>query len=181
MNVIQIKGFVGNVQQIRQVGQRNTPVLNFSVGTNRMSKRPNPQTGQQAEFETTWHNVTVWGDTATQLVNAGLQKGSKVFVQGRQDNYKYTDQKTGNEVPATRIIATDVDLLQHVKQNQGGGNNYQQGQQQQYQQPQGQNYAPQAQQPQNQPYQQPQGQQQYQQPQGQQGGAYSNDDDDLPF
>ena len=171
MNVIQIKGFVGNVQQIRQVGQRNTPVLNFSVGTNRMSKRPNPQTGQQAEFETTWHNVTVWGDTATQLVNAGLQKGSKVFVQGRQDNYKYTDQKTGNEVPATRIIATDVELLQHVKQSQDSGNNYQQ-----------QNYAPQARQPQNQPYQQQgQQQQQYQQSQGSQSSGYSNDDDDLPF
>ncbi len=68
-------------------------VTKFSVAVSRYSKSP---TGERQE-DTDWYNVTAFRQLA-ETCNTYLKKGSKVYVEGRISQRKYTDRNNVERV-----------------------------------------------------------------------------------
>jgi single-strand DNA-binding protein len=82
-----------------------TAVVTLRLAT---SRRWKGQDGTPQE-ETEWHRVIVWAQQAEFCANY-LNKGSKVYVEGRLQTRKWQDQ-TGNERYTTEIVAQTVQNL----------------------------------------------------------------------
>lgn len=110
LNRIEVRGNVGSIR-LQPVGDRLA--ARFTVATNYAYKDKDGG----AVIETTWHNVSAWqGKNMIDLHN--IQKGSKVYVQGRMHSQKFQgmdgQDHTVNEIVARNIIILDeeVDALQ---------------------------------------------------------------------
>lgn len=71
MQLVIAHGHVGRTQEIRYVGQNNTPVLNFTFAA----------TDHQAD-STTWFKVALWGNHA-ENIQQYIFKGKELIIQGR--------------------------------------------------------------------------------------------------
>ena len=85
----------------------------FSLAVNRVTKSA---TGERQE-ETDWFNIVAW-DKRAETCNTYLHKGSKVYIEGRLTQRKYTD-KNGIERWMVEVIANDMEMLT-PKSAQGG-------------------------------------------------------------
>jgi len=88
-----------------QTGQK---LARFSIATNYMWK--DVKTKQKKE-KVEFHNVTVWGKLA-EIVIAYLEKGSRIYVEGRLQHRNYED-KDKQKRYYTEIIADEVIMLGH--------------------------------------------------------------------
>jgi single-strand DNA-binding protein len=95
--------------------QNGTPVASFRIAT---SERWKDKEGNQQE-QTEWHNIVAWGRLG-ELCNEYLNKGSKVYVEGKLKTRKWQDQN-GNDRYTTEIIARDVQFLTPRGEGGGGG------------------------------------------------------------
>ena len=85
----------------------------FSLAVNRVTKAA---TGEKQE-ETEWFNIIAWRQLA-ETCNTYLHKGSKVYIEGRLSQRKYTD-KNGIDRWMVEVIANDMEMLT-PKSAQGG-------------------------------------------------------------
>jgi single-strand DNA-binding protein len=104
LNKIMLIGNLGRDPELK-VTAEGTPVTKFSLAVNRKYKT---QTGQTKE-ETEWFQVVAWRQLA-ELTERYLHKGSKVYVEGRLTQRKYTD-KDGVQRTSVEVQATDVQFL----------------------------------------------------------------------
>jgi single-strand DNA-binding protein len=81
-------------------------VTKFSLAVSRSYKVP--ATGEKRE-ETEWFNIVAWNKLA-ETCSAWLHKGSKVYIEGRISQRKYTDRE-GVQRTAMDIIASDMEML----------------------------------------------------------------------
>src|SRR5260370_36199397 len=109
MNKIMLIGNLGRDPEMNVTGD-GTPFTRFSIAVNRRTKS---SSGERKE-ETDWFNVVAWRSLA-EVCNTYLQKGSKVYVEGRLTQRKYTD-KNGVERTMVEVIASDVDFLSGKQQ-----------------------------------------------------------------
>lgn len=79
LNQILLRGKLGRDGETK-FSKGGTPFTKFSVATDH---------GKDEKKETTWHNVTMFGNEATA---AQLVKGATVFVMGRQTHTKREDK-----------------------------------------------------------------------------------------
>ncbi len=89
-------------------------VTKFSVAVSRYSKSP---TGERQE-DTDWYNVTAFRQLA-ETCNTYLKKGSKVYVEGRISQRKYTD-RNGAERISLDVTLSEMENLT-PKDSQGAG------------------------------------------------------------
>jgi len=80
-------------------------VTNISLATSSSWK---DKDGVQQE-RTEWHRVSMFGRLA-EIAAQYLQKGSKVYIEGRLQTDKWTD-KDGNERYTTKVIANEMQML----------------------------------------------------------------------
>src|SRR5438270_435928 len=104
LNKILLIGNLGKDPEL-QVTSEGTPVTKFSVAVNHVGKSASGERKQ----ETDWFNVVAWRQLA-ETTEKYLHKGSKVYVEGRLVQRKYTD-KNGVERIAVEVIASDVRFL----------------------------------------------------------------------
>jgi single-strand DNA-binding protein len=104
LNKIMLIGNLGKDPEL-QVTSDGTPVTRFSLAVNRTYKTP---TGERKE-ETEWFIIVAWRQLA-ELTEQYLHKGSKVYIEGRLSQRKYTD-KQGIQRTAVEVIASDVLFL----------------------------------------------------------------------
>ncbi len=104
LNKILLIGNVGKDPELN-VTAEGTPVTKFSLAVNRKYKA---STGELKE-ETEWFTIVAWR-TLAELTERYLHKGSKVFVEGRLTQRKYTDRE-GVQRTAVEVIASDVQFL----------------------------------------------------------------------
>jgi single-strand DNA-binding protein len=97
-----------------------TPVAKFSLAVNRYAKS---SSGERKE-ETEWFNIVAWRQLA-EICEKYLHKGSKVYIEGRITQRKYTD-KEGVQRIAVDVIASEMEMLDS-KATSGGSGNYNQG------------------------------------------------------
>jgi single-strand DNA-binding protein len=104
LNKIMLIGNLGKDPELN-VTAEGTPVTKFSLAVNRKYKARN---GEQKE-ETEWFNIVAWRQLA-EICERYLHKGSKVYIEGRLTQRKYTD-KNGVERTAVEAIANDMQML----------------------------------------------------------------------
>lgn len=82
--------------------QTGKAVVRFRMAT---SERRGKDTPEQTE----WHSITAW-DQLAELTNKLVQKGSKVYVEGRIQTREYND-KEGNKRWSTEVVAREIVFL----------------------------------------------------------------------
>ncbi len=189
VNKVILIGNLGRDPEVRYT-QSGKVVANFSLATTETWG-----TGEDRREQTEWHNIVVWGRQA-EHVGQYLNKGRRVYVEGRLQTRKWQD-RDGNNRYTTEVVAQNVVFLDPrggggQGQGQqggggyggggpdygggGGGQDYGYNQGGNYGPPQGDsqqgggNYPP----PGNAPKQQPAGG-------GYDGPPPMDDDDDIPF
>lgn len=104
LNKIMLIGNLGKDPEMNYT-QGGSALTKFSLAVNRSYKT---SSGEKRD-ETEWFNIVAW-DKLAETCNTYLHKGSKVFVEGRLTQRKYTD-KNGVERTAIEITAQDVEFL----------------------------------------------------------------------
>ena len=87
LNKIMLIGNVGKDPEL-QVTSEGTPFTRFSLAVNRSYKS---SSGEKVE-ETEWFNIVAWRQLA-EICERYLHKGSKVYIEGRLAQRKYTDKE----------------------------------------------------------------------------------------
>jgi single-strand DNA-binding protein len=113
MNKIMLIGNLGRDPEMN-VTSDGTPFTRFSLAVNRRTKT---SSGERKE-ETDWFNVVAWRQLA-EVCNTYLQKGSKIYIEGRLTQRKYTD-KNGVERTTVEVVASDVEFLSGKQQGGSG-------------------------------------------------------------
>ncbi len=102
MNKIILIGNLGRDPEMNVTGD-GTPFTRFTLAVNRRTK------STSGERETDWFNIVAWKQLA-EICNTYLHKGSKVYIEGRLVQRKYTD-KNGVERSTVDVIANDMEML----------------------------------------------------------------------
>lgn len=98
INQVTILGNVGKDPEIRAMNSGDR-VANLSIATS--EKWKDKQTGETKE-RTEWHRITIWGGLVD-VVDKYVRKGSKLYVQGKLQTRKWTDQ-AGVERYSTEVV-----------------------------------------------------------------------------
>lgn len=104
LNKIMLIGNLGKDPEMNYT-QSGVALTKFSLAVSRSYKT---SAGEKRE-ETEWFNIVVW-DKLAETCNQYLHKGSKVYIEGRVSQRKYTD-KNGVERYAFDVIASDMEML----------------------------------------------------------------------
>ena len=104
-NKVILVGNLGQKPEIRYT-KDSKPIASFSIATSESWK--DKTTGDMVE-KTEWHNVTFFGRIA-EVAEQYLDKGSKVFVEGKLQTDKWEDEN-GNKRSATKIIGNNMQML----------------------------------------------------------------------
>lgn len=104
MNKIMLIGRLGKDPEMNYTPS-GVAVTKFSLAVNRYTKS---NTGERQE-ETDWFNIVTWRQLA-ETCNTYLRKGTKVFIDGRLTQRKYTD-KNGVERTAIEVTANEMEIL----------------------------------------------------------------------
>jgi len=112
LNKIMLIGNLGKEPEMNYTPS-GIALTKFSLAVNRVTKAA---TGEKQE-ETEWFNIIAWRQLA-ETCNTYLHKGSKVYIEGRLSQRKYTD-KNGIDRWMVEVIANDMEMLT-PKSAQGG-------------------------------------------------------------
>lgn len=115
VNKVILVGNLGRDPETRYA-QSGTAItkLNMAIGERKKE-------GDEWIEHTEWVRVTCFGRTA-ENVQQYLSKGSQLYVEGRMQTSKYTDQ-AGVEKWSTEVVAHNVVFLSGNGNQQGGGGN----------------------------------------------------------
>ena len=108
INRIMIIGNATNTPTLRETGT-GKKVANFTVATNEYWKSPVGEQMSESEF----HYVTAW-DRLGEIANTIVQKGRKVYVEGRKRTTTFT--RDNQEVERVEIVAHKIMTLDKPKQ-----------------------------------------------------------------
>lgn len=108
---LSVIGNLGNPPEMKY-SANGAPFLRFNVASN---GRVRDESGNWSD-QTTWVRVTIFGKRAESLQNL-LQKGTRVFVDGRLEARPWTGQN-GQLNAGLELIATDCEFMS--AKNEGG-------------------------------------------------------------
>jgi len=107
-------GNVGRDPEIRSLSN-GTQIATFSLATTESWRDRN--TGERKE-RTEWHNIIIRSEGLIKVVQAYVTKGSKLFVQGKVQTRKWTDQ-TGKDRFTTEIVLSGFDAKMQMLDGPG--------------------------------------------------------------
>ncbi len=113
INKVILIGNLGADPEVRYT-QADVPVATFSVATTEKWK---DQDGNMQE-STEWHRVVAWQRLA-EICGEYLQKGSKVYIEGKLQTRKWTDNN-GVDRYTTEVVAREMKMLDR----KGGNGTY---------------------------------------------------------
>ena len=116
LNKIMLIGNLGRDPELN-VTAEGTPVTKFSLA---VSRNYTTKSGERKE-ETEWFNIVAWEKLA-ETCERYLHKGSKVYIEGRITQRKYTDRE-GVQRTAVDVIASSMEMLT-PKSASGGSDSY---------------------------------------------------------
>jgi len=115
VNKVIIVGNLGNDPEVRYSGN-GAAIANISVATSESWKDKN--TGEQQE-RTEWHRI-VGFNRLGEIMGEYLQKGSKVYIEGKLQTRKWQDQ-SGQDRYTTEIVASEMQMLDSRGNDSQGG------------------------------------------------------------
>ncbi len=98
VNKVMLLGHLGKDPLIKQMSNGKN-MATFSLATSESWK----DKAGQWQNKTEWHNVVVMNDALANIASKYLQKGSKVFVEGKIQTSKYKN-KDGAEQSSVQIV-----------------------------------------------------------------------------
>jgi single-strand DNA-binding protein len=113
LNKVMITGRLGADPEMRYTAQ-GTPVTTFRVASGRSWKDSDGTTHAATE----WFRVVVWNKLA-EVCNEYLNKGSRVYIEGRLQTRKWIGEN-GQDRYTTEVIASDVIMLDSRKSADAG-------------------------------------------------------------
>lgn len=116
VNKVILLGNVGKDPEIKSTGG-GTMVANFSLATT--DRQKDAQGNWQDRTE--WHNIVCFSRTA-EIVRDYVQKGSKLYIEGKIQTRSWDDKQSGEKRYRTEIICFDISLLSGRSDGDGGGN-----------------------------------------------------------
>lgn len=105
LNKVMLIGNLGADPELRHTAG-GVPVATFSLATNWTRTNEAGTTEENTE----WHNVVAWRRLA-EICQQYLQKGSKVYVEGRIQTRSWDDAKTGQKRYMTEVVANQMIML----------------------------------------------------------------------
>ena len=114
LNKVMIIGNLGKDPEMRFTANGSS-VVQFPVA---VSRNIPTQDGSRRE-ETEWFNVVAWNKLA-ELCNQYLQKGRRVYVEGRLQTRSW-DGQDGQKRYRTEVIANEVQFLDSTREGVGAG------------------------------------------------------------
>src|SRR6478672_10212935 len=101
LNKVMLIGNLGKDPEMKYTPS-GVPVTSFSLAVSRSWRTPE---GENRD-ETEWFRIVVWQKLA-EVCNQYLHKGSKVYIEGRLQSRKWTDQQ-GVERTAVEVVAQEM-------------------------------------------------------------------------
>ena len=92
-----------------------TALAKFSLATNERFKDKSGEWQDRTE----WHNVVAWQKLA-EIVGEYLQKGSKVYVEGKLQTSSWEDRQSGQTKYRTEVVARELLMLGGTKESSEG-------------------------------------------------------------
>tara|TARA_B100000029_G_scaffold516815_1_gene634986 strand:+ start:20529 stop:20978 length:450 start_codon:yes stop_codon:yes gene_type:complete len=114
VNKVILIGNLGQKPEIRYT-ESKIPVANLSIATSESWK--DKDTGENRE-KTEWHRVIFFNKLA-EIAEQYLDKGSKVYVEGRIQTRKWQDKETGADRYTTEILGNTLTMLGSDKGRSG--------------------------------------------------------------
>ena len=127
VNRATILGRLGRDPEARTT-QNGTKVTTLSVATSESWKDANGEKQERTE----WHRVVLWGgpksDGLAGIAEKYLRKGSQVYLSGKLETRKWTDQQ-GTEKYTTEIVLRgfSAEMVLLDGKGEGGGSDYRGG------------------------------------------------------
>ena len=103
-NRVQLIGHVGNAPEIK-ILEGGNKLATFSIATNESYTNAK---GEKVE-DTQWHRITAWNKVA-EIVEKYVTKGKEVAIEAKL-NYRNYDDKNGQKVYVTEILASEIMLF----------------------------------------------------------------------
>lgn len=100
VNKVILIGNLGKDPEVRST-QDGREIANLTVATSETWK--DKSTGERKE-KTEWHRVSVFNPAIVEVCKKYLNKGSKVYVEGKMQTRKWQDKETGKDVYSTEIV-----------------------------------------------------------------------------
>ena len=119
VNKVILLGNVGKDPEIKST-PGGTMVANFTLAT---SDRQKDAKGDYQD-RTEWHNLIAFNRTA-EIVRDYVQKGSKLYIEGKIQTRSWDDKQSGEKRYRTEIIVFDISLLSGRGDDQSGNSNSQ--------------------------------------------------------
>ncbi len=105
LNKVMIIGHLGRDPEVRY-SQNGLAIANFSIATSDSWKDKN--SGEKVE-RTEWHRIVIY-DKLAEIAKQYLRKGSQVYVEGRLQTRKWTDQNNVEKY-TTEIVCQSMTML----------------------------------------------------------------------
>lgn len=111
LNKVMLIGRLGTEPELRYT-QQGVPITTFRMA---ISRQWRDSDGNQRD-ETEWFTVVSWNRLA-EICSEFLQKGARVYIEGRLQNRSWDDPQSGEKRYRTEIVASDMIILEN---RQGG-------------------------------------------------------------
>ena len=98
-------GNLGKDPELRHTASGKA-VATFPLATNRTWSSADGTTQEQTE----WHNIVAW-DRLAEICQQYLQKGKKVYIEGRIQTRSWDDKSSGQKRYMTEIVANQMIML----------------------------------------------------------------------
>jgi single-strand DNA-binding protein len=118
VNKVILIGNLGADPDIKRT-QDGRPIANLSIATSESWRDKN--SGERRE-KTEWHRVVIFNEGLCKIAENYLKKGSKVYIEGKLQTRKWTDQ-SGQDKYSTEVVLQGFNgnLTMLDGRNEGGG------------------------------------------------------------
>ena len=99
LNRVTLIGNLGRDPEVRTTAA-GAKVVTLNIATSESWK---DRTSGERKERTEWHRVVIWNEALGEIVETYLQKGAKVFLEGKLTTRKWTDQ-SGQDRYSTEIV-----------------------------------------------------------------------------
>ncbi|WP_025745863.1 single-stranded DNA-binding protein [Kallotenue papyrolyticum] len=107
LNKVMLIGRLGTEPELRYT-QQGVPITRFRMAISRQWRDGDGN----LRDETDWFTVISWNRLA-EICSQRLQKGARVYVEGRLQNRSWDDPQSGEKRSQTEIVASDMIILDY--------------------------------------------------------------------
>jgi single-strand DNA-binding protein len=116
VNKVILVGNLGRDPEIRNT-QAGMKIVNLRIAT---SESWTDKTSGERQERTEWHNVVIMNDRLADVAERFLRKGSKIYVEGKLQTRKWTDQQ-GQEKYTTEVMLGRIGAEMVLLDGRSGG------------------------------------------------------------